>query len=316
MKLRSFFEAAKYLYAAHEMRPDDLEISLKLVSTLTRLGERSSAIEILNQLVHRFPERGSTWVRVAKLFLSNGEYAVAHSILDDAHRRFPESVDIFRSIVNSNDYSDEFFRILESSILRGLHSPNRQRFAREIIRSGMKRELTEIVSTIIVENLLWKMDRNLYRIVINDKLLKEEFGLAIEYARQWLAESDRSDRLMAEREWAAVLFDSGNQQEAINVLEALLSRRPEDPAPAKWLADALIRSGQQRLALGYLKQTIEQFPGKTSPLKWYLEALINSGHETEALRIWDSVPDQDIFGRRTRERMESLLKRQADRLQF
>lgn len=305
IELRDRYEAIHYLEMLQDLRPDDLATAIKLGNLLVAVGRIDEAIRLFENLVHRFPERGATWARLAKLLLHRGDPEPAQSLLREASGRFPESIDIFRVVVKARARFRLAFDVIEQAILRGIGTKNRPSFVREVLKLGLKAEYRVAMAELVEKHSLWEVERSLYRVVINEAIIEQDFKKAIYFANRWVEEADDHDILRARKEWSMTLLDAGNEAESFDALETLYSERLDDPAPAKWLSDAYIRAGRRESAVSILRLAIERFPGKSAPMKWYLEALVNANLLSEALELWQSQ-DQDVFGKRTRDLMSKI----------
>ena len=324
------------LQVAAALRPSDSEISYALATRLVRIGQYGEAISTLRAT-------GSTAREIrlaeAEALLEGGDVEGAVSVYNELLDEDPQEPWLNYSLADvyqrSEDYEaarkwysatlQSYERVLNALGGMGISTAMGNLSLDEWALSGRSR--SPLMAPISPIPDLPDEERREYIRLVADHLRMESSlwpayfgrGIANERLGEWpAAEVDLQRALRISNDHPSVAnylgyywIDNGlHLERGLELLEAALARRPQDPYILDSVGWALYRVGDYEGALDHLEQALQLEPGVAEIYDHFGDVLWTLGYRTEARYQWERAltldPEEHIRERAERKAREGL----------
>jgi tetratricopeptide (TPR) repeat protein len=261
-----------------EADPEDLDLRLRLASTLENAGKVKEAIKEYEDLLKRMAkeDRLSVYKALGYLYTKTGKTKSAISSYRSAVELDKKDVNLYYNLfflyqkIGRNERADYYLRKAVS--LRPADIEGRLRLAKRLIKKGKLKEAEKYLNTVLkkkprsAEALLLKAD-------IMEKR-KDKEGLKKVY-RSMLSLKPKNDTIIYNL--GVLEYETGNLKKALSYFKKFLTFRPKDPEVHDFLFDIYRRQKKDQLASVEAQTLIKLRPKEIRYYHFLFQYLNNQG---------------------------------------
>lgn len=298
---REFQEAKKYAEAwrlyekAAKAQPANKEAYLGIVDVCTKMNRMAPAIKALEDIYKVYPQDDQVLWKLAKVYFKYGQFQKVIDFAPLVEKRVPDGKN-WSYMLGKSYFSIQNYGKGIQYLQRAVKEDDQNADAFYLI-GHMYTMMSNYKPAIpFYEKSLALDQENSYSIRVYEFAMvlatAGEYNKSVKWFQTALDKgfTPRDDFYM---NYAYTLADANKTDEAINMMESMLKRRPLDVALLNSLADVCYHSGRFKQAIGYWDKVLAMDEKNARPLYHIGLAYIKMGNTTDGQQLCDRAIAMD-----------------------